>query len=81
MSQLTGDLNKDWNLLLSKINNFTTRMILSSIAKPVEITPDKLKIKINNEQFIKQAQEVADSPAIQEILVEIFDKLPEVEIV
>jgi len=81
MSQLTGDLKNDWNLLLSKINNFAIRMLLSNVAKPVEITPNKLKIEITNKEVAKQAQKMAETPAIQSMLIEVFGQLPEIEIV
>ena len=81
MENLTGDLKKDWNLLLSKINSFPARMMLASVAKPVQISKDKVIIAFNNENVLKQAQEFSQNASFQKVLIDVFGKLPEIELI
>lgn len=56
-SPFSGDLGQDWALLLENIGSIPSRMFLHSLAKPVEISTEKIIITFANETLAKQAQE------------------------
>ncbi len=81
MSKITGNLNKDWELLLSKINNIAVKMILKSVAKPIEISSEKIVILFKDKSIAQKAEAYVNTPAFKGTVQDVFNTVPEVQII
>ncbi len=80
MSKITGNLNHDWELLLSKINNIAVKMILKSVTKPIEISSEKIVILFKDKSIAQKAEGYVNTPAFKDTIKDVFDTIPQVEI-
>ena len=59
-----GDMNSLWVSIVQSIDSIPTKSFYSNLARPVEITKDKVVIAFSKEIFVKQAKEGARNKAI-----------------
>ena len=77
-SALSGDIVQDWNLLLDSIESIPSRMFFSNLAKPVEISENKIVITFHVEAFVKQSQEKAKISPLEKGAEKLFGVLPRI---
>ncbi|MDD3236509.1 MAG: DNA polymerase III subunit gamma/tau [Candidatus Gastranaerophilales bacterium] len=52
-----GDIRTTWHSLLENIESMPSRAFYSSLARPIEITPEKVTISFAKDIFVRQAKE------------------------
>lgn len=77
-SKFAGNLVKDWKTLLENIESIPSRMFFSNLAKPVELTDNKITITFNVESFAKQAQEKTKFVPFEKAVKKTLGDLPRI---
>jgi DNA polymerase-3 subunit gamma/tau len=67
-----------WSAFLENIDSLPSRMMLQTLAKPVEISSERIVITFNVESFVKQAQERPKSQALEKAAEKLFGKAPQI---
>jgi len=72
------DLKTAWTTLLENIESIPSRMLLYNLAKPVEISAERIVITFNVESFVKQAQESSKLKPLEKAATKMFGACPRI---
>lgn len=75
---LSDDLKERWKTILTNIESIPSRMLFCNLAKPVEISKERIVITFNVESFIKQAKETNKIPPLEKAAQKMFGTLPQI---
>ena len=81
-SSNTSDLHSLWVSILQSIDSPPNRAFYSNLARPVEITENKVVVAFTKEMFVKQAKEGAKNQALVDAVSKYLNiSNPEIEII